>query len=300
VNDVLANKDPVEDRKSLKVSHSFIKRQNSSKKMAKNKITKTENEPPPPPLSGITATNAIHKREHSSSAVRSVSRKDVTDATFLPPIPASTSDVKLPPLSAITENIKGGETEKPASTTPRHPETNSLRLPRLSLSTKPTNSDDSNINNKSLPLTARFEKVLQQSTIGPSPTHKVLQRTATVSCPTSSPKWNDVNNENAVPNYSSHPPSNPPPAPPGLNLLPTLDAKEVKELKDVLLTPKGTKMSLNEVVQKLNDLEMRVTVKEKFAVTEQTDLKRQMEDMKSSLDTLVSVINHLSVKFVPT
>jgi Mg2+ and Co2+ transporter CorA len=160
-------------------------------------------------------------------------------------------------------------------------------------------------------LTARFEKIQQQSNVGPSPPHKILQRTATVSCPISSPKWNDLNNENIVPNYSSNPPSNPPPAPPGPPALSdskevnetkeSKEVKELKELKDVMLTPKGSKMSLNEVLQKLNHLEMRVTVKEKFAETEQTDIKRQMEDMKLSLDNLVSVINHLSsVKFVAT
>jgi len=322
VNDPIINKDnTVEDRKSLKVSHSFIKRQNSTKKMGKNKITKPESESLPPPVSHnpVTATTALHKREHSSSAVRSASRKDFT--TESAQIPATNSDLKLPPLSAITENNNnkhGPETSEKStgtSTTPRH-EVNSIRLPRLSLSTKPTqNLEESNTAKP--PLTARFEKIQQQSSIGPSPSHKALQRTVTVSCTASSPKWNDSNNENITPSlYSSNPPSNPPPAPPLGESKEVKEVKEIKEinfkeikdfnqikelkeeLKEVMLTPKGSKMSLNEVVQKLSDLEKRVVVKEKFAETEQTDLKRQMEDMKSSLDNLVSVINHFSVKFV--
>jgi len=263
-------------------------------------------------LAPMTNTNQIHKREHSSSAVRSVSRKDVTELNTV--IPLSNSDVKLPPLSAINENKLPGEQTEKTSTTPRHPETNSIRLPRLSLSTKPQSlsqsqpisESDTAATTKTLPLTARFEKVQQQSNVGPSPPHKSLQRTATVSYP-SSPKWKDLNNENIGPSYSSNPPANPPPAPPGPPSLTdskevkeAKEVKELKELKDVMLTPKGSKMSLNEVLQKLNDLEMRVIVKEKFAETEQTDLKKQMEDMKSSLDNLVSVINQISVKFVVT
>jgi len=312
LNDAVINKDnTVEDRKSLKVSHSFIKRQNSTKKMGKNKITKPESESLPPPVSHnpITATSAIHKREHSSSAVRSASRKDFTTETSQ--IPATNSDLKLPGLSAITENNNKhhsvAETSEKSvgtsSTTPRHTENNSIRLPRLSLSTKPTQNLEENNTAKPAPLTARFEKIHHQSsTIGPSPSHKALQRTVTVTC-TASPKWHDSNNENITPSlYSSNPPSNPPPAPPPFGESKELkEVKELKEeLKEVMLTPKGSKMSLNEVVQKLSDLEKRVVVKEKFAETEQTDLKRQIEDMKSSLDNLVSVINHISLKLVPT
>jgi len=316
LNDSLTNKDTMgDDRKSLKVSHSFIKRQNSSKKMVnKNKITKID-DPPPPPVSALplTGPGQIHKREHSASAVRSASRKEVNTES-ISTITSTNSEVKLPPLSAINENKHQVDPEKPiTSTTPRNPETSSIRLPRLSLSTKAQNHDADTsfsfpnvISSKTLPLTARFDKVHHQSTIGPSPPHKALQRTATVSCPTSSPKWNDINNENIIPNYSSNPPSNPPPAPPGLSdskeakEMKESKEKELKELKDVDQTPTGSKMSLNEVLQKLNHLEMRVNVKEKFVDTEQTDLKRQMEDMKSSLDNLVSVINHMSTKFVVT
>jgi len=303
---ILASNDVKEDRKSLKVSHSFIKRQNSSKKIQKGKVTKDEMDRPIPSTGSIP-----HRREHSSSTSnsRTLSRKDMENIismssrdsingiphTSSGTLPQSSSDVKLPPLSSVHET-KHPESEKPEKTaaTPRA-EFSSIRLPRLSLSSKPPIVDEQQpqlplqqqlqqFPNKVIPLAARFEKVQLQTTFAPSPPHKVLQRTATVV--STSPKWVEGNNENAPPPPSSENPANVPGSTVSMNSN----------------TPRAgsNRMSLNEVVQKFHDFEKRVVVKEKSIETEQGELKKQVDDMKNSLDNLVLAINYLTQKVVPT
>jgi len=288
---ITSTNDSTEVRKSLKVSHSFIKRQNSSKKISKSKITK-EVEPERPIIA--SAATIPHKREHSASTSnnsRTLSRKDMDNIISLTSrdsingiphsagsLPLSSSDVKLPPLSSVHE-VKHAESEKPEkiTATPRSENNSSIRLPRLSLSSKPP--IDEVIPNKVIPLTARFEKLQHQTTFAPSPPHKLLQRTATVS---TSPKWVESNNENVPPPVENPHNSQ------GSTMNPN--------------TPKAgsNRMSLHEVVQKFHDFEKRVVVKEKCIETEQTELKRQVDDMKNSLDNLVLAINILTAKVVPT
>jgi hypothetical protein len=286
---VTTTNDASEVRKSLKVSHSFIKRQNSSKKIQKGKVTRDEPEKPI-----IPAATIPHRREHSSSTSnnsRTLSRKDMENIISLSSrdsingiphsagtLPLSSSDVKLPPLSSVHE-VKHSESEKPEkiTATPRSENNSSIRLPRLSLSSKPP--IDEQLPNKVIPLTARFEKVQLQTTFAPSP-HKLLQRTATVS---TSPKWVEANNENAPPALE-----NPHNSQGSITMNPN--------------TPKAgsNRMSLHEVVQKFHDFEKRVVVKEKSIETEQHELKRQVDDMKNSLDNLVLAINILTQKVVPS
>jgi len=266
--------EPKEERKSLKMSHSFIKRQNSTKKMLKSKVTKDNDEKIQPPQYGIYP----HRREHSSSTTthRSLTRKDVESAiTSSNSFPQSFSDMKLPPLSSLQES-KHHEGEK---TTPRT-ESSTLRLPRLSLSTKPIDE------NSKILLSSRFEKIQHQTTFGPSPPHKGIQRTATISS-NNSPKWTDGNIPG--PQNPSHRES----------LL--LHADKENMNINVVYPPKAaSKMSLNEVVQKFHDFEKRIVVKEKVMECEQSELKKQMDDMKGSLDNLVSAFNHLSQKIIPS
>jgi len=195
-------------------------------------------------------------------------------------LPLSSSDVKLPPLSAVHE-VKHAESEKPEKTaaTPRS-DNNSIRLPRLSLSSKPP-FDEQQLPNKIIPLTARFEKLQHQTTFAPSPPHKGLQRTSTVA--STSPKWVEANNENAPP---------PPENPNNTQVCVSVNSN----------TPRAgsNRMSLNEVVQKFHDFEKRVVVKEKSIETEQGELKKQVDEMKNSLDNLVMAINYLTQKVVPT
>jgi len=47
-------------------------------------------------------------------------------------------------------------------------------------------------------------------------------------------------------------------------------------------------------------LKKRVVVKEKCIETEQGELKKQVDEMKNSLDNLVLAINYLTQKVVPT
>jgi hypothetical protein len=302
---ILASNDVKEDRKSLKVSHSFIKRQNSSKKIAKGKVTKDDMDRP------IPATGSIpHRREHSSSTSnsRTLSRKDMENIISMSSrdsiigiphtssgstLPQSSSDVKLPPLSSVHE-AKHAESEKPEKTaaTPRA-EVSSIRLPRLSLSSKPPIDEQQQpqlplqqqlqqlqqqFPNKVIPLAARFEKVQLQTTFAPSPPHKGLQRTATVV--STSPKWVEGTNENVPPPPSENPVSN--------------------SMNPITPRAGSNRMSLNEVVQKFHDFEKRVVVKEKCIETEQGELKKQVDEMKNSLDNLVLAINYLTQKVVPT
>jgi tetrahydromethanopterin S-methyltransferase subunit B len=268
-----------ESRKSLKVSHSFIKRQNSTKKILKGKVTK-ENESQP---AGGTVP---HKREHSASTTghRSLTRKDMENMIISGnSVPQTLSDIKLPPLSSLHESKHDGEPST-KTTTPRA-ESSTLRLPRLSLSIKAIDENSS----KAIPLSSRFEKIHNQTTFGPSPPHKGLQRTATISG--NSPKWTD----GAIPTHVD-PHHNP--------QRDTLQPCSEKDKENMVVNPlpkaPGNKMSLTEVVQKFHDFEKRIVVKEKSMETETTELKKQMDDMKGSLDTLVSAFNHLSQKIIPS
>jgi len=282
------------------MSHSFIKRQNSSKKIAKGKVTRDELDQRPLPITGTIP----HRREHSSSSStnsRTVSRKDmdniINSRDSIIGIPQSSSDVKLPPLSSVHE-VKHGESEKSEKpTATARSDNNSIRLPRLSLSSKTPIEE---ITNKVLPLTARFEKLQHQTSFAPSP-HKGLQRTATVS---TSPKWVEGNNENAPP-----PPENPHNSQGSI----TNSQGSITHSQGSMIhsqssssvnpnTPKAgsNRMSLHEVVQKFHDFERRVVVKEKCIESEQGELKKQVDEMKNSLDNLVLAINYLTQKVVPT
>lgn len=261
----LVENESKEDRKSLRVSASFIKRQNSSKKILKSKIIKDEPQP-------AASSSTLPRREHSSSVNhRSLTRKDV-ESIFTPPgLPQAGSEIKLPPLNSLHEGTdktdKTDKTEK-TSNTPRN-DYGALRLPRLSLSKQ---SDDPV---KLVPLSARFGDRAQQqhqAIFGPSPQHKPLNRTTTIS--SNSPKWNDGTTEH----HSTD--------------------RNDKENANPILPPKvGTsKMTITEVLSKFHDFEKRVAVKQKVQENELGEMKKEMDDMKTHIDTLATAVNTISQK----
>jgi len=288
---------PTEGRKSTKLSNSFIRKQNSAKKI-QQKVSKTHK------IESDSGREPLHKREHSASSRKSLIRKDTDNiqldkklslevASSTPvaatPISSSNSEVKLPPLQSINEGISTKPPKEETDQTPRNSqgETPNNTRARRSVRVHEEIPGVPKQPQQPAPLTARAA-LPQTNTVVPSPGKPSLFRSTTIgsaissalgrsnSLVASNPKFLE-NNENVPPL-----PNNIPEPPP--------------EKESTSPRHNNNKITLPDVFQKVNELERKFSGKERALELEQAGLKKQVEEMRVSLDTLVLVITTLTEK----
>jgi hypothetical protein len=305
---------PTEGRKSTKYSNSFIRKQNSAKKIQQkvSKVIKVDAE-----TTAVINRETTHKREHSASTSRkSLIRKDTENMQldkklsvleFAPPtvipspavatVPSSNSDTKLPPLQSINEGIsktqKDESDPKSSGYTPRNSqgETNNARSRRSVRVHEEIPGVSSKQSQQPMPLSTRTASVPQTNGANPSPGKPSLFRSTTIGSAISSALRNasSTNQKGSLlvlENNENIPPTNNP-------------VGDLSLEKDApTISPRHNKVTLPDVFQKVNELERKFSGKERAFELEQAGLKKQVEEMKVSLDTLVMAITVLTEKII--
>jgi hypothetical protein len=258
-----------------------------------------------------------HKREHSASTSRkSLIRKDTENMQldkklsvleFAPPtvipspavatVPSSNSDTKLPPLQSINEGIsktqKDESDPKSSGYTPRNSqgETNNARSRRSVRVHEEIPGVSSKQSQQPMPLSTRTASVPQTNGANPSPGKPSLFRSTTIGSAISSALRNasSTNQKGSLlvlENNENIPPTNNP-------------VGDLSLEKDApTISPRHNKVTLPDVFQKVNELERKFSGKERAFELEQASLKKQVEEMKVSLDTLVMAITVLTEKII--
>jgi len=269
----------------------------------------------------------FHKREHSASTSRkSLVRKDtVSENTIqldkklsvlefaLPtviPSPAvttvpSSSDVKLPPLQSINEATskqKEESDQKSSGYTPRNSQGETSNNARSRRSVRVHEEIPGVSKPQTAPLSTRTV-VPQANAPVPSPGKPSLFRSTTIGSAISSALGRNgslgvaTNSKGvgagAVAGVSALSENNEN-IPPAVN---TPVAEPLTEKEGTSTSPRH-KVTLPDVFQKVNELERKFSGKERALELEHATMKKQVEEMKVSLDTLVMAITQLTEKII--
>jgi hypothetical protein len=322
---------PTEGRKSTKLSNSFIRKQNSAKKI-QQKVSKVIKDVDTGNTSNGRET--LHKREHSASSSRkSLVRKDtVSENTVqldkklsvlefaLPtviPSPAvttvpSSSDVKLPPLQSINEATskqKEESDQKSSGYTPRNSQGETSNNARSRRSVR-VHEEIPGVSKPQQPAPLSTRTVVPQANAPiPSPGKPSLFRSTTIGSAISSALGRNgslvvatnskgagagtVAGAVAVAGVSALSENNEN-IPPAVN---TPVAEPSTEKEGTSTSPRH-KVTLPDVFQKVNELERKFSGKERALELEHATMKKQVEEMKVSLDTLVMAITQLTEKII--
>jgi hypothetical protein len=237
--------------------------------------------------------------DHSRERKISSSSADIPHPNYPPPYPPHPAytptppvstvvspDFKLPPLHAITElkvsepsiNTSLSQALASSSSTP-----NILRarrsvrthedLPKIPLSSVVSRPVLIQQQNGVTPSPLKPGSLFRSNTFGNAISSAILGRSNSM---LRSP---DTNNENL-------PPAN------------TAEEKVISTKED-FNTPRVNKVafSVPEVFQKMSELQRQMSGKDRVMELEQLEMKKQVEEMKGNLDSLVAAVNQLTEKF---
>jgi hypothetical protein len=262
-------------RKSLKVTNTFMRKQNSTKKIQKlksSKLIEAEN----PKREMAHSTRPILRRETESDPKKVLNLLFATDTKPIvnnPPPPNPPTD-----LTATLSNQSNPSRTRRSMVSSETPKSLSTSF-RSIVAQQPPNS-----NNNLPPLIPSNNNLppLAPPLAPPSPSKPCPQRSLPPLPALSQRKVAlselSINTENLQP-------------------LSTRDENNsARNGKEEAITPRNGKSTILEVLQKMNDLQNHVSGKERTMETEQVEIRKQVEEMRLSLDTLVAAVTNLSEK----
>jgi hypothetical protein len=264
-------------RKSLKVTNTFMRKQNSTKKIQKlksSKLIEAEN----PKREMAQSTRPVLRRETESDPKKVLNLLFATDTK-----PVVNNPPPNPPTDPNNQsNIIRTRRSMVSSDTPKSLLSHSSRSIISPQQQNSNNNTNTSNNNPPMPSNNNNLPPLSPPLAPPSPPKQCPQRSLP---PLPVPSLRKV----ALAELSIN----------TENLQPLTNREEnnsARNGKEEAITPRNGKSSILEVLQKMNDLQNHVSGKERSMETEQLEMRRQVEEMRVSLDALVSAVTNLSEK----